>query len=233
MSRKRILSTIVALALLWTTPLQAAVQIQLDTPTPNVAELDFASMPQSGELRVGDRVILIERVSNGFVATDLDSDQSVVLSDAELSAYRSEVSAALDSSSYIVTQNDIFGSQRSLRVDVDRASQYSFSGTLVAPGLDETISYQATDATPVGTAPGNVAEPVILIITISATVVGALSCAIVALLTNCTQNCADACSQCGGSMVSSSEGMCGMCDCECQVPGLHYDIPPGGSCTAY
>lgn len=78
-----------------------------------------------------------------------------------------------------------------------------------------------------------VSGEVIIVIVISAAVVSVVSCAVVALLTNCIDDCSDACSACGASMASSSEGWCGQCTCQCQTSTRMADVPNGEGYGVY
>jgi hypothetical protein len=205
--------------------------------------LDFSSAPLMGELRIGDQTITLERVANGFVARNLVDSTTVVISDEELGRFKATfVAGEADGQapkSFVVHREGQFGAQERVAIEIDDGQGDSFSGTVTTQGQSLSISYQpwpyagyrsVADATFISDE-----ISVIIHLVIGAAVVAAAGCAAHALLTNCAEECSEACLSCNAWMVSSSEGLCGTCSCICQKDqtGFIPYIPDGGTCATY
>ena len=199
-----------------------------------ISPADLAAFPSVGELQVGDRVVSLERVKNGFVARDLDTGDSVVITDEALQHYMVAMPGASSDRARRVTvlRQQLFGGEETLSVEIDEASDAVFAGTVIHGETRLPVVYRPAD-------PGSLAmdglgdsgelrresgEALVIVVVLSAAAIaaalGAIGCAVATLWTNCIDDCGDACSQGGGSMESASEGWCGECTCECQTDPL-------------
>lgn len=225
-------------------PLQALgtgqnVQARITAPL-SLSEL--AAMPRLGELQVGDRHFSLERVQNGFVARDVESGESVVVTDEALLSYAVTMPAVSSDAPLrlSVSRQQLLGAGETLSVEAEEVSESSFAGTISYGSTNVPIAYRSSMLDSAGDRrPSDsqdlrrVSGEVIVVIVISAAVVGVVSCAVVALMTNCITDCSDACSACGASMISASEGWCGQCTCQCQTPRIIAEIPNGEGCGVY
>jgi hypothetical protein len=229
---KRLISipgtTLVAMAVVMMVfPVQlmaAGVRIEAPQLASTSASLATDSVPQHGELQIGDRVFSLERVDNGFVARDLTSGETVVITAEEVAQYDITRSPAEGSElPYVVAveRSEEFGGDAALSVQVDEHSGSSFTGSLfhgtqVVPVVYTDLSDDA------GVSDGSsevrlvTGEAVVIVIVLTAAALGVIGCTILGWVTNCIKDCSAACAAAGGRMLSASEGPCGQCTCKCQ-----------------
>lgn len=218
---------------------QAGQVLGIDSGFNEPIELDFSSVPALSEIQVDGRTLRIERVENGFVISEASTPRTVVISDRELEAYRVRAveERAGANSVFKVPRAELFGEKEALTVEVFNSDQGSFTGHVETAGVRHPVTFTSleVDSNPSTANQLRVTDQITLIvqITITAAVVGIITCAPLSLLMNCASECTQACTVCGGSVKSYTKGTCGSCHCECQISGFTAEIPPGGSCTAY
>ena len=219
-----------------------ASTVRVERAEPGLSGLDFASIPSLGQLTVGQKTYLLERVENGFIARDVDSQRGAVISDQELAGLRLMApNRSSDENRYTIQGAQLFGGRETLTVIVDEANEYSVSARITAGATTIPVSYELhSESSPrspewnrSGGGLSHASEEIILVLVIGAAAISALGCTLAALLTNCASDCADACGECGGSLLSSSEGLCGTCTCQCQQSGFSQEIPNCVGCAAY
>lgn len=228
---KSLLIALLTVAIL-NTGIPGAVQASTAAAVPTAArQLSFSSskIPSLGELQIGSISLSVERVRNGVIVRNLATEESVVLTLAEVAEYQivDERQNPDGSVELAFVRPDPFGAPQRVEMRLSEMTGFNFAGQLSRGETTVPFAYTSfsDDLRQIGSssAAGSSrvsGEAIFLVIVVSAAVVTAVGCSAAALLTNCIRDCADACWSCGQcSMESASEGLCGTCTCTCSCGG--------------